>query len=111
MLNSLCCTEQSLRAQVIKKLRSFLYDRDDFTQGEYIEALDEVRQSFEQRPDVSQEELDEIVKSLTQEWKDISEVIRVDNQSQRTTNLILIVAGITAFVTGLITWMLMRDKK
>jgi hypothetical protein len=109
-METICCTERSLRAQVIRKLRSYLYDRDDFTQGEYIEALDQVRDYFSQVPDVNYLELDEIIKSLTQEWKDIGEIIRVDNQSTKTTRLIVVVVAITAFVTGLLSWLLFRGK-
>ena len=110
MLNSLCNTNQSLRSQFINKLRDSLYDRDDFTQGEYIEALDQVRDIFQKDPNVNHEELDEIIKSLTQEWKDMGEIIRTDNQTKRIHHSIAIIVAITALVTGILSWLIFRKK-
>ena len=111
MLEKLCYTaNQSLRSQFISKLRDALYDREDFTQGEYIEALDQVRQIFQKDPSVNHEELDEIVKSLTQEWRDIGEIIRTDNQNKRVHHSIAIIVGVTALITGIISWFVFRKK-
>lgn len=110
MLNCICQTNQSLRSRFISKLRDSLYDKDDFTQGEYIEALDQVREYFQQDTEINHEELDEIVKSLTQEWKDIGEIIRTDNQNKRIHISIGVIVGVTALISGIVTWLLLRNK-
>ncbi|MEW5821190.1 MAG: hypothetical protein AB1782_13440 [Cyanobacteriota bacterium] len=111
MLKNLCCTTtQTLRSQFISKLRDSLYDREDFTQGEYIEALDQIRQIFQKDETINHEELDEIIKSLTHEWKDIGEIIRTDNQTKRVHHSIAIIVGVTALITAIVSWFIFRKK-
>lgn len=110
MLNCLCNTNQTLRSRFINELRCALYNKEDFTQGEYIEALDYVQDTLKQDTSVDLEKLNEIAKSLTLEWKDIGEIIRTDNQTKRVHNTLAIIVGTTALVTGIVMWLLMRKK-
>lgn len=111
MLNKFCLdTNQSLRSRFINKLRNKLFDRDDFTQGEFIDALDQVREDFQQDPTVNHEQLNEIVKSLTSEWRDIGEIIRTDNQNKRVHQSLALVIGGTALVTAILSWFIFRKK-
>lgn len=110
MFNCLCNTNQTLRSRFINQLRTALYNREDFTQGEYIEALDDVVASLKQDTSVNLEKLDDIARSLTLEWKDISEIIRTDNQTKRVHNSLAIIIGATALITGLIMWLVLKKK-
>lgn len=110
MLSCLCNSNQTLRSRFINQLREALYNKEDFTQGEYIEALDYVQDTLKQDTSVNLEKLDEIAKSLTLEWKDIGEIIRNDNQTKRVHSSLAIIIGVTALVTGIIMWLLMKKK-
>lgn len=111
MANLVILKKTNLKDQFIKRLKAALYDKRDFTQGEYIEAIDNVREIFQKEPDINHEELNEIVKSLTYDWKSIGESVRTDNQTYKTQKKIVIIALITALVTGIITWLIFRNKK
>lgn len=110
MFNNICCTGQNLRELFINKLRQALYNKEDFTQGEYIEAIDQVREYFYKDPSIDQREVDDIIKSLTHEWKNIGETIRINNQSKKACQFIAAIVCVTAFVTGIIMWLLFRTK-